>query len=98
MNLSPNYLTFDAMYSAYSTVLQSQPGKALRLPDGGAVFLEDGEVYAVTLNEAGEVEMETAGCISPVAWDDDRGCWDCDESAEVCASAVNFPVFVSLPA
>ena len=87
MNLSPKHLTFDAMYSAYTAVLHSQPGKALRLPDGGAIFLEDGEV-----------EMETAGCISPVAWDDDRGCWDCDESAEVCASAVNFPVFVSLPA
>ena len=57
MNLSPKHLTFDAMYSAYTAVLHSQPGKALRLPDGGAIFLEDGEVYAVTLNEAGEVEM-----------------------------------------
>lgn len=98
MTLSANNLTFDAMYSAYIAVLQSQPGKALRLPDGGAVFIEDGEVYAVTLSEAGEMEMETAGCLSPVAWDADRGCWDCDESAEICLSAVNSPAFINLPA
>ena len=97
MNLSPENLTFNAMHAAYAAVLQTQPGKALRLPDGGAVFLENGEIYAVTLSEAGEVEMETAGCISPLAWDDDRGCWESEDSAEMCISAVNSPVFIDLP-
>lgn len=97
MNLSPKNLTFNTMHAAYVALLQNQPSKALLLPDGGAVFLENGEIYAVTLNPDGEVEMDTAGCISPEAWDDERGCWDGDESAEMCVAAVNSPSFIDLP-
>ena len=91
MTISPNNLTFAAALDAYAAVLQDLPGKALRQSNGEAVFLEDGEVCSVTLNEAGEWDVANAGCISPVAWE------ECVDSAEICASAVNSPVFVNLP-
>ncbi|MDH4602428.1 hypothetical protein [Pseudomonas syringae] len=97
MNMSPSNLTFETMRLAYIEVLTDKLDKALRLSDGGAVFMEDGEIFSVTLSETGEVEMGTAGCISPLAWDDDRGCWESEESAQACVSAVNSPVFIELP-
>lgn len=95
MNLSPRNLTFNALQDAYVAVLQANPGKALKLAGGGAVFLRDGNIYAVTLSDAGEVEHESAGCISPLAWDDERGCWD-DETPESTVADVNNPVFIDL--
>jgi len=86
-----NKLTFSAALDAYAAVLQDQPGKALRQSNGEAVFLEGGQICSVSLNEAGEWDMATAGCISPVAWD------ECVDSSAMCASAVNSPVFVNLP-
>lgn len=83
-------LTFLAALDAYAAVLQDQPGKALRLANGEAVFLENGQIYSVVLNEAGEFDMANAGCISSVAWE------ECVDSAEICASAVNFPVLSDL--
>lgn len=97
MNLSPDNLTFLKLLDAYIAVLKGQPGKALLVPNGEAVFLENGNIYGVTLDAAGEVEIESAGCISPVAWDDERGCWECDDSAEMTVSAVNSPVFINMP-
>ncbi|KZN20713.1 MULTISPECIES: hypothetical protein [Pseudomonas] len=91
MKISPNNLTFAAALDAYAAVLQGHPGKALRQSNGEAVFLEDGQICSVTINEAGELDMVNAGCISPVAWE------ECVDSAEMCASAVNSPVFVNLP-
>ncbi|WP_411961223.1 hypothetical protein ACK3BE_32335 (plasmid) [Pseudomonas mandelii] len=91
MTVSPNNLTFAAALDAYAAVLQDLPGKALRQSNGEAVFLEDGQVCSVTLNEAGEWDVANAGCISLVAWE------ECVDSAEICASAVNAPVFVNLP-
>jgi len=98
MSLSPSNLTFVAMYHAYIGVLENQPGKALLLPDNSAVFLENNNIYAVTLSPTGEVQMDSAGCISPVAWDDERGCWESDDSAEMTVAPVNAPVFINLPA
>ena len=100
MNLSPRNLTFLKILDAYIAVLETQPGKALRLPDGEAVFLENGNVYGVPLNASGEIEcedVEIAGCISSVAWDDERCCWEGDDSAEVTVAAVNSPVFIDMP-
>lgn len=91
MTVSPNNLTFAAALDAYASVLQDQPGKALRQSNGEAVFLEGGQICSATINEAGELDMVNAGCLSPVAWD------ECADSAEMCASAVNSPVFVNLP-
>lgn len=98
MNLSPSDLTFESICTAYTALLKDQPGKALLLPDHCAVFLENGNVYGATVSPAGEVEMVSAGCISPVAWDDERGCWETDESAEITVAPVNAPVFIDLPA
>lgn len=81
-------LTFTAALDAYAAVLQGQPGKALRQSNGEAVFLEDGQICSVALNEAGEWDLANAGCISPVAWE------ECIDSAEMCALAVNSPVFI----
>lgn len=97
INISATNLTFGAMFDAYTEVLRDQPGKALRLNGDQAVFLEDGEIYSATLSAAGELVMETAGSISPEAWDDERGCWDSDDSAETSASAVNSPELIDLP-
>ena len=91
MKISPTNLTFVAALDAYATVLQDQPGKALRQSNGEAVFLEYGQICSVTINESGELDMVNAGFISPVAWE------ECLDSAEICASAVNSPVFVNLP-
>lgn len=90
MNVSPNNLTFAAALDAYAAVLQDRPGKLLRQSNGEAVFLENGQIYSVALNESGEFDMATAGCIDPVAWE------ECVDSAEICASAVNSPVFIDL--
>lgn len=98
MNLSPSNLTFESIFDAYTTLLEDQPGKALVLPDNCAVFLEDRNVYGATVSPTGEVEMDSAGCISPVAWDDERGCWETDDSAEITVAPVNAPVFIDLPA
>ena len=96
MTLSPKKLNFDTMHASYSAVLQDQPGKALSLSDGSAVFLENGEIYTATVSQAGQVEMVTAGCISPLAWDVKRGCWECDDSPEMSVSPVNAPVFFDI--
>ena len=97
LNLSPIGLTFLKMLDAYTEVLQDKPRKALLLPCGEAVFLENNNIYGVTVDKAGVPEMVSAGCISPVAWDDERGCWEYDDSPEVTVSAVNAPVFIDLP-
>lgn len=91
MKISPNVLTFVAALEAYTAVLQDQPGKALRQWNGEAVFLDNGQICSVTINDAGELDMVNAGCISDVAWE------ECVDSAEMCAAAVNSPVFVDLP-
>lgn len=91
MKVSTKNLSFVAALDAYAAVLQNNPGKALRQSNGEAVFLEDGQVCSVTIDEAGELDMVNAGCISPVAWE------ECVNSAEMCASAVNSPVFLNLP-
>lgn len=98
MNLSSRNLTFATICAAYTSLLEDQPGKALLLPDNCAVFLENSNIYGVTVSPAGEVEMVSAGCISPVAWDDERGCWETDDCAEITVAPVNAPVFVDLPA
>ncbi|MFJ7794640.1 hypothetical protein [Pseudomonas sp. NPDC096950] len=90
MTISPKNLTFAAALDAYTAVLQDQPGKALLQSNGEAVFLENGEIYSSTINEAGELDMDNAGCISPIARE------ECVDSAEVCALAVNSPVFIHL--
>jgi hypothetical protein len=92
MTISSNNLSFAAALDAYTAILQDQPGKALLQSIGEAVFLENGEVFATTINEAGELDMVNAGQISPVAWE------ECVDSAEVCALAVNSPVFIHLDA
>jgi hypothetical protein len=97
MNLSPVNLTFLILLDAYIELLQGKPGKALLVPNNEAVFLENGNIYGVTLSATGEPEMESAGCISPVAWDDERCCWECDDNAELTVSAINSPVFIDLP-
>ncbi|WP_122744905.1 hypothetical protein [Pseudomonas viridiflava] len=96
MTLSPNNLTFEALNEAYKAALKTQLGRALRLHEG-AVFLERGEIYAVRLSEEGVVQMGTAGCISPEAWDEERCCWDCDDCAETTVAAVNTPTFIDIP-
>lgn len=90
MTASAKNLTFLAALDAYTALLTGEPRKALRLPCGEAVFLENGQIYSTTVNAAGELDMENAGCISPVAWE------DCEDSAEQCAFAVNSPVFIDL--
>ncbi len=90
MTISPNNLTFVAALDAYAAVLQDQPGKALLQSNGEAVFLENGEIFATTINEAGELDMVNAAQISPVAWE------EYIDSAEMCALAVNSPVFIHL--
>ena len=85
-------LTFPAALDAYTTALCDQPGKALRVTDDDAVFLEGGQLYSVALNDAGAVEMETAGCLSQVVWD------ECEESAELCVSAITARNFIDIPA
>jgi len=92
MTISPNNLTFVAALDAYAAVLQGHPGKALRQSNGEAVFLENGQICSGTINEAGDLDMVNAGCISPVAWE------ECVDSAEMCALAVNSPVFIHLDA
>lgn len=96
--LAAGNLTFESICDAYAALLEGQPGKALLLPDNCAVFLEGGNVYGVTVSPSGEVEMDSAGCISPVAWDDERGCWEADDSAEITVAPINTPVFIDLPA
>lgn len=98
MNLSSSNLTFEAICAAYTGLLKDQPGKALLLPDNCAIFLENSNIYGATVSPTGEVEMVSAACIHPVAWDDERGCWDSDESAEITVAAINTPVFIELPA
>lgn len=88
--------TFDQIHAAYTALLTQAPGKALLLPCDGVVFLENGEVYAARLCADGHVQHETAGCISPLAWDEDRGCWECDDNAAVCINAVLEPVLIDL--
>ncbi|AHZ73522.1 hypothetical protein OU5_P0270 (plasmid) [Pseudomonas mandelii JR-1] len=34
-----------------------------------------------SLSTAGEIDMVTAGRISPVSWEDERGCWESEDSA-----------------
>jgi hypothetical protein len=96
MMLNPDTLTYDKLYAAYEALLVANPGKALKLPDGGALFLENNEIYAVTLDEDGKVEHDTAGIISSLSWDDEERRWESEDSAEQCVSAVNSPVFISL--
>lgn len=91
MKVSPKNLSFVAALDAYAAVLQDHPGKALRQSNGEAVLLEDGQICSVTIDEAGELDMVNAGCISAVAWE------ECVDSAEMCATAVNSPVFLNLP-
>ncbi|MFY1070624.1 hypothetical protein [Pseudomonas juntendi] len=98
MPLTAGNLTFESICDAYAALLEGKPGKALLLPDNCAVFLEDGNVYGATVSPAGVVEMVSAGCISPVAWDDERGCWETDDSAATTVAPINTPVFISLPA
>lgn len=97
-NISSTKLTFESIWAAYTSLLEERPGKALLLQDGCAVFIENRNIYAVTVSPAGEVEMVSAGCISPVAWDDERGCWDTDDSPEITLAPVKTPVFIDLPA
>lgn len=85
-------ILFGEAVDAYTAVLKGEPRKALRLSNGEAVFLENGQIYSTTINAAGELDMENAACISPVAWE------DCEDSADVCISAVNSPVFIDLDA
>lgn len=85
-------LTFAAALDAFTVVLKDKPRKALRLSNDEAVFLENGQIYCTTVNAAGELDMENAACISPVAWD------DCEDSADVCTAAVNAPVFIDFDA
>lgn len=85
-------LTFPAALEAYTAALRDQPGKALRVTNDEAVFLEGGQIYSATLNDAGEVEMDTAGCLSQVVWD------ECEESAELCISAINARYFIDIHA
>lgn len=92
MKISPNNLTFAAALDAYAAVLQDHPGVALRQSNGEAVFLEDGEIYSVTVNDEGELDMANAGCISPIGWEESK------DSAEICAMAVNSPVFIHFDA
>lgn len=92
MAISPKNLTFVAALDAYTAVLKDQPGKALLQSNGEAVFLENGEIYSATINEAGELDMANAGCISPAVWE------ECLDSAEVCALAVNSPIFIQFDA
>lgn len=98
MNLSSSNLTFESICTAYAALLEDRPGKALLLPENCAVFLENSNVYGATVSPTGEVEMVSAGRISPVAWDDGRGCWEADDSAEITFAPVNAPVFIDLPA
>jgi hypothetical protein len=85
-------LTFLAALDAYIEVLRDRPGKALRVTDDEAVFLEQGQIYSVALNDAGEIEIDTAGCLSQVVWD------ECEDSAELCVSAINARSFIDIPA
>lgn len=89
MVVSHENLTFTAALDAFEAVLKGRPGRALRLGHDEAVFLENGQIYSTTVNAAGELDMENAGCISPVAWE--------EHSAELCAGSVNSPLFVDLP-
>lgn len=97
MNLSPSNLTFESICDAYTNLLKDQPGKALLLPENCAVFLESGNLYSATVSPDGEVELVSAGCISPLTWDDERGCWETDDSGEITVAPVNAPMFIDLP-
>lgn len=96
MMLNHDTLTYDKLYAAYEKLLMANPGKALKLPDGGALFLESGEIYGVTLDADGKVEQDTAGIICSLSWLDEERRWESEESAEECVSAVNSPVFITL--
>ncbi|MBA6068093.1 hypothetical protein [Pseudomonas mosselii] len=91
MTVSPENLTFPAALDAFAAALKGQPGRALRLGNGEAVFLESGQIYSATVSDAGEVDIENAGCMSQVAWLEGL------DSVELCAASVNSPVFVDLP-
>lgn len=91
MTVSAENLTFPAALDAFAAVLKGQPGRALRLGNDEAVFLENGQIYSATVSDAGEVDIENAGCMSHVAW------LECLDSADLCAASVTSPVFVDLP-
>lgn len=97
MNHFADQLTFDAVCAAYTSVLLSQPGKALLQPDREAVFLENEELLSVTIGPTGELEMETAGCITRSSWDHILDSIECEGTAEVWLAAISSPVWVDLP-
>nr|WP_172687443.1 hypothetical protein [Pseudomonas syringae]ARO45270.1 hypothetical protein [Pseudomonas syringae pv. actinidiae] len=95
IQISAENLTFDSVCAAYALLLENNPGLALMLSDGGAVFLENGNIYSVAISDSGVLLIDTAGCIYPSAWDQERRCWDSEEGTDACVSAINNPTFIN---
>ena len=96
MDISPVKLTFNTMRAAYVTVLQGQDGKALRVGSNSALFLKGDNLYHVVVGPTGKIEVDDAGCSSPLVWEEYLGCWESDEDSEATVAAVNSPQFIEV--
>ncbi|MHC5209061.1 hypothetical protein [Pseudomonas chlororaphis] len=88
-------LTYITAMTAYRTLLEQNPGKALRLDkeDGGeAVAIIDGELCCLPLDADNAVDLDKITDLMPEAWCE--GGWHGE--AEQTQDAIDNPVFIDI--
>lgn len=95
MTISPDVkLTFPMLENAFRDLLDGKVKTALKIP-GGAVVMEQQNLYIAACDADGAVELETMGEMSHLSFDDERGCWEGDQDASYVIAAINNPVFIT---
>ncbi|MFK4136735.1 hypothetical protein ACI2KR_31380 [Pseudomonas luteola] len=87
-------LTFDPLMQAYKELLEANPGKALIIgPDSVACLDKNGYLYGAELDD-GRVLHDGFTDFHEWAFDQERGCWDCETSQQETLGYIQKPVFV----
>lgn len=87
-------LTFKTAIAAYRSLLEQNPGKALRLDADNIAFMLDGYLVGFCDGE-GKVDADLIYGFDSSAWDDEEGCWA--GAGEQTQAAIDAPTFTDIP-
>jgi hypothetical protein len=88
-------MTYTDTLEGYRALLAGKPGQALLIGQGMACRLVDGHLVGLHLNNSGQVENGSEFDFDVSAFDNARGCWDCDDSSAAMMVWITSPKFVA---
>ena len=90
-------MTFQELMNEYRRILEANPGKALLIGSDTAAVLMDGHLFGCHCSAVNGLSIGEAFDFDASAWDDEAGCWDCDDTGGIeTLDAINNPVLVDI--